>query len=529
MSPQLQQVAQTYLTRRSLWVVGAFALLAFAISLTFSLLEPNDPIGALPILGVAAAVTGYALGIHAKSQFGNPRARLVPGFNRPHVVMLAAILIAWCGVCPLVVALAARWSLLGAFAFSIAGTAAGIWAMHRPHAITISLAFMIFLSFGTRPTIDFWVRAASTPAVAAARLAILAIGWGSIAYWFHRLRVLGEEDADYRAPNLTQHGPSTRFAGPQASCAGGRSPVPGSWQSPFADAFQRPASYVTATSIAQRQRLLRDGLLAKPLGARAAGIAAIGLGILAINALLGLVFSVGAGLDLRDNTPMLGVMIFMTSAMGNGQLAVRRPRMSQELMLPLRRQDYFHALFASSALNALMIWIITQAAIVAYVALFMPDYFFPAFLAAITALSLGFHLCMFGVQTSIARKNSSMFHFVAFMIILIPAATPVFIGLQHLPTPVSHLPQPVPTAAEREQLEQRVQQKYAERFADIDAYLQPETRQSLLDLMRKRRAPHVDVRPTRTYLAWICAAVLTATGFAAFLDARRRWLRLELG
>lgn len=521
MTVQLQQVAQTYLTRRSLWVVGAFAVISFGISLTFSLLEPNDPIGALPIMGVAAAGIGYALGIHAKSQFGNPRARLMPGFKRPHIAMLAAILIAWCGVCPLVVALAARWSPLGALAFSIAGTAAGIWAMHRRHAITISLAFLIFLSFATRPTINFWVRSASTPAVAAARLAILVIAWASIAYWFHRLRVLGEEDVDYLRPTLTQNGSRAPLAGQQASCASGRIIVPGSWQSRLADYFHNPASYVPATTIAARQRLLDHDLLARPPWIRAASIAAIGLGILAVNSLIGMSFSVGAGLDLRDNVPMLGVMIFMTSAMGNGQLAARRPRMSQELMLPLRRQDYFQGLFASSAQYAFMIWIATQAAIVAYVALFMPAYFFPSFLAAITALSLGFHLCMFGVQTSIARKNSSMFHLVAFMIILFPAATPVFIGF-------THLPRPIVTAAEREQLEQRVQRE-AETYSKTDAFRQREIKQQVLDGIRNRLNPRLAAPPANSYVPWTCAAVLTAAGLAAFLDARKRWLRLELG
>lgn len=521
MTAQLKQVSKTYLARRSLWAVGAFAVLSFGVSLAVSLLEPNDPIGALPIVGVATAVTGYALGIHAKSQFANPRARLLPGFKRPHFAMLAAILVVWCGICPLVVALAARSSLLGALACSIAGTAAGIWAMHRPHLFTIATAFAIFLSFGTPPTIEFWVRPASTPAVAAARLAIFLMAWGSLAYWFHRLRVLGEEDVDYLGPAVTRDGSRARLAGQQASCASGGILVAGSWQLRLAETFHSPASYVPATTIAARQRLLRDGLLARPLWIRAAGLAAIGLGVLAVTALLGMGFSVGAGLDLRENSPMLGVMIFMTSAMGNSQLAIRRARMSQELMLPLRRQDYFHGLFASSAQNAFMIWITTQAAIVAYVALFMPEHFFPRFLAAITALSLGFHMCMFGVQTSIARKNSSMVHLVAFLIVLFPAATPVFIGLQHLPRPVM-------SAAEREQLERRVRLE-AETYSNTDAYRQPEMKQQLLEGIRNRLNPRLAAPPARVLVPWTCAAVLTAAGLAAFLDARKRWLEIELG
>jgi hypothetical protein len=526
MNAQLQQVAYTYLTRRSLWVVAAFAVLSIGIALAVSLLDPNEPIGALPIVGVAAAVTGYALGIHAKSQFANPRARLLPGFNRPHFAILAAILIAWCGVCPLVVALAARWSLLGALAASIAGTAAGIWAMHRPHLFTIAPAFLVFLSFGTEPTIDFWVLPASTPPVASAHLAIFVIAWGSIAYWLHRLRVLGEEDADYLLLTLMQNGSRARLAGKQASCASGRTVVPGSWQSRLADFFiwLVPASFAPATTIAARQRLLCEGPLAKPLWFHVAGMAALGLALLVITALLGMGFSAGAGLDQRHNTPMVGVMIFMTAAMGNGQLAMRRARMKSELMLPLRRQDYFHGLFASSAQYAFMIWITTQAAIVAYVALFMPDYFFPAFLAVITAMSLGFHMCMFGVQTSLARKNSIMFHFVAFMIILFPAASPVFLGLKHLPRPVA-------TAAQREPL---IQEQYAESYELVEKHLPPgkqmppEMKQKVLEIAEEIVSLRLDGPPVNPYIPWACAAVLAAAGVAAFLDARKRWLNLEL-
>jgi hypothetical protein len=88
MTPQFQQVAQTYFTRRSLWVVAAFAVFAWAMSLVVTSFMTQDPLAVLPTVGIAAAVTGYALGIHAKSQFANPRARLLPRFDRPHIVVL---------------------------------------------------------------------------------------------------------------------------------------------------------------------------------------------------------------------------------------------------------------------------------------------------------------------------------------------------------------------------------------------------------------------------------------------------------
>jgi hypothetical protein len=525
MTPQLQQVAQTYLTRRSLCVVAAFAVVSWAFSLVVTSLVPNEPLAALPTVGLAAAVTGYALGIHAKWQFCNPRARLLPGFKRTHLAMLAAILIVCCVVYPLVVVQVAHWNPLGALAFSIAGTAAGIWAMHRRHILTFVPAFLVFLSFGTPSTINFYALPAPTPAVTAAHLAILAVAWGAIVYWLHRLSVVGEEDADYPVTILASDGARQLPAGKQVSYANERMLVPGSWQSRLADTTYDPVSYAPATTIAARKRLLRVGPLAMPFWLRAAGLAVMFLGMVIVAGLVGWGFGAGFGLDAHENAQMVGIITLMTAAAGGGVLGARRARMTGELMFPLRRRDYFNGLFAAAARYAFTIWLTTLAAIIAYVALFSPERFFPGYIAAATALSLGLHTCMFGALINNARLKSGAVRLVVYLTVLFAATAVLIVGDQYLPERVA-------TDARREQL---VQEQYADTYEKVKKNLPPgrqmppEMKQKVLELAREIVSHRIDGPSGNPYVPWACAGVLTIAGVAAFLDARKRWLTLELG
>jgi hypothetical protein len=394
--------------------------------------------------------------------------------------------------------------------------------MHRPHAITIAAAFAVFLSAGTPRTINSWASPAPTPAATAIHLAILAVAWGSIAYWFHRLSVLGEEDADYLNPTQPQKGATASALCKLANSPSGWTLNPNSWQNWLGSASRTPEKLPCATTTAARMRLLREGPIAATLTIRTMSVAARFLSILAIAALIGLSFRVSFGLEMRDNTPMVGVIILMDAAAGGSLLAARRARMGEELMLPLRRQDYFRGLFAASVQHAVAIWLTTQAALIAYIAIFLPDSFFPAFLAAVTALSLGLRTCMFGANISVGRFKAGNARLLAPLIILSLASTALIVGILFLPNPV-------PTDAERDQLEQRVHEKYIEDYGKVDARLKPETKQQLREYIRNQLNPRFDLTPASPLIPWTCAAILTAAGVAAFLDARKRWLTLELG
>jgi hypothetical protein len=522
MSPQLQQVANTYLTRRALWAVGAFALFAWTFALAAPFHLTDEPIASVPFFGLAAAVIGYALGIHAKWLFCHPRAHLLSRYNRPHLAVLAAILVACCIVYPFVLAETARWSPLGTLACSIAGTAAGIWAMHRPHAITISIAFLFFLSFGTPTTVNSWVLPSPPRATAAAHLAIFVVAWASIAYWLYRLSVVAEEDVDYLIPALAQEGALAQPNRPQSACPKSGAFLPNSWQSRLADAWCDPTSYAPAETIAARKRLVRKGPLAMPLWLGAFGLIAMFLGMLAVAAIISLGFSAGFGLGAQDNLQMVSIITLMTAAVGGGLLESRRARMPEELMLPLSRGDYFNALFRASAQHAIKIWIVTLATIIAYVAFFLPNRMFPVFIAAVIALSLGLHVCMLGAIVNIARNKSSAVRIVAYLVVLFVAAAALIIGAQNLPGRVW-------TYAESEEIRQRAEQQYVDVYGKFDRYkASNEQRERYYNFLRTV-SPHIDEPPAHPDAPWVSAVLLMAAGIAAFLDARRRWLTLELG
>jgi hypothetical protein len=57
----------------------------------------------------------------------------------------------------------------------------------------------------------------------------------------------------------------------------------------------------------------------------------------------------------------------------------------------------------------------------------------------------------------------------------------------------------------------------------------PEMKQKVLELAREIVSHRIDGPSGNPYVPWACAGVLTIAGVAAFLDARKRWLTLELG
>ena len=144
--------------------------------------------------------------------------------------------------------------------------------------------------------------------------------------------------------------------------------------------------------------------------------------------------------------------------------------------------------------------------------------FFAAYLAAITALSLGVQIYAFGAFVGIARKNSGSVRLVGAFIVAIPAMIALAIGAHNLPRPIV-------TAAERERL---VSEQYAETYSNTDAHITQDVRDQLLQSVRENFARRGGP-PSYPYVTWVLAGVLTAAGLATFLHGRRRWLELDLG
>src|SRR5262245_29079273 len=123
MITQLQQVARTYATRRGLWMLGVFGLFSFGPSAAI-LIAGKDAQMPPPSLAAIAIVfpvgiTCYVLVTQAKWQYCDSRARLLPGFNPPHLAALALLAVLALGVYPVVLTMSGRWSPLGVSACAV--------------------------------------------------------------------------------------------------------------------------------------------------------------------------------------------------------------------------------------------------------------------------------------------------------------------------------------------------------------------------------------------------------------------------
>src|SRR5262245_26371608 len=106
---RIRQVGTTYLTHR--WVIAgivAWLVLVVAPQIILGAWSSQPPQSLVPmadmIVGMPMLFLSIMLVPQAKAQFASPRATLVPGFARPHILVLAGILLSMLGIFPLVVA-----------------------------------------------------------------------------------------------------------------------------------------------------------------------------------------------------------------------------------------------------------------------------------------------------------------------------------------------------------------------------------------------------------------------------------------
>jgi hypothetical protein len=89
MDSRLHAVFRTYTTRLMFWVLAGVWLVLHAVMLS----GHGRPLAVAPFL-VSNAAVGVMLGLQVKSQFANPRARLLPHFAATHLLAAGAIVIA---------------------------------------------------------------------------------------------------------------------------------------------------------------------------------------------------------------------------------------------------------------------------------------------------------------------------------------------------------------------------------------------------------------------------------------------------
>ena len=96
LSQKLRQVALTYLTWRWVWFILPLCLLMMLLSAS-STKRLHDGQGALLTFAISGLALPIQFGIQwfsavAKWQFADPRARLIPGYAKPHLTAIFAVL-----------------------------------------------------------------------------------------------------------------------------------------------------------------------------------------------------------------------------------------------------------------------------------------------------------------------------------------------------------------------------------------------------------------------------------------------------
>lgn len=87
-----RQVAMSYLTRKILLLTAVFSLVLSLGFLCHLMTHPGEVlVVVLPQMLMGVAFPVFLIGVHLKQQIASPRATLVPGYRRPHLVVAAIL------------------------------------------------------------------------------------------------------------------------------------------------------------------------------------------------------------------------------------------------------------------------------------------------------------------------------------------------------------------------------------------------------------------------------------------------------
>ena len=239
MLQKLRQVALTYLTWRWIWFLLPICLLMM-FAAPFYPKPPHDgqnPVLLFAIVGLAMPIQfGIQwLGAVAKWQFADPRARLIPGYTKPHLTAIFAVLAVLLVANPLLQAYCQDISPLGPLAFALLLGSLFLFAFHLNQGIAMLPAMALFFSIMHPTTSQFWFAGHSNYLTIHAALALL--GAALTAAWLWKLATLHEDDEGYSIQPLGPPGSMSRLervlqgrlAGRKAARSGPLSGVSDRW------------------------------------------------------------------------------------------------------------------------------------------------------------------------------------------------------------------------------------------------------------------------------------------------------------
>lgn len=356
MLKQIEQVSLTYLTQRYLWYgVAIFGLIAIPNIMVATRANHSNASPMLFILGMPMLTLLPFLVGQVKMQFAHSRARLMPRFLPAHLAVLGVILLMMMVFYPMMLARISRMEPLGLLALTFAIGAPSIWAAQTNRFWPMLVSMGVFYSLLTEWGMKWWIAESELHRSWHATIAI--VGAILVCVWLRRICVVDEEWDDYQN---NYQALLARRTGSEAieqrrvvASAVGRNPMMsriGDWW------HARLGSYYGGSKLGLI-RLLRYGSGVTPSEVNA-------LFMLGFFAAYCLFLSKFVSSPDKVGGALGGVwffvifMIFLPGHMAGELLAQRRPRIANELFLPLSRQQLVDGLIAASAYNSIVVWLI---------------------------------------------------------------------------------------------------------------------------------------------------------------------------
>ena len=355
------QVCLTYVTQRWLWLIAGVVVLFLGLGYGSALTGHGSRNEIHPqlfgTLALPILIGGAFLVAIVKWQFANARARLLPGYARPHLLVMGVIWGAILILNPVLLAWSAGIAPWGPLAFTLLQGAGYVWAVGSKQGWLMLPLLAVFFSSYTSDGGRFWFTAQQPYVTLHLLLGVLSLV--ALVAWIARMAHLHEEMEDYQVqpiagwgrPSRLESAESRKLLGQQANRRGIFNWLADQWH----DHLPQPAR-----TVKQRQRLLRYGFQRIP--AELVGLMCAGLLCLVVVAgqlpLLG-----NGGQSMGLQTP-LTIVLAIPALLVLMQLRHAQGRMPQELLLPLERGEYLEGLWRALGREMGIIWLALHVSLV---------------------------------------------------------------------------------------------------------------------------------------------------------------------
>lgn len=397
------QVCLTYLTQRWLWFLGLvyaiFLFTGFTAALDANCAMHHNRHAFIFFPGASMLIGGFFIVSIAKWQFANPRGRLVPGYARPHLLILSLILLPALVLIPVFISTTAGVTPWGLLAYTLLLGGGYLWSVGASQGWLMFPVLAVCFSAYTEAGQDFWL-SAQFPFLGLHVLLII-LGTASVVGWIWRLVNLNEEMPDYQVTPLAGWSRPSHLESAEARKLIGRQATKAGIASRLSDLWHDRLPQMTVSS-AQRQTLFRYGFQRLSPGVQAAWFAIL------------LFIWVGVLTLTFEKGSFLGTPLVFTLA-GPGLIVLlhlrqRQGRMPQELLMPLERNEFFAGLWRALAWEMLLTWFalhLSLSALVGFDVLKVPELTMRS-AVGFAMISAAMLLPMFGVALRLARVRSAI-------------------------------------------------------------------------------------------------------------------------